>query len=186
VLRVDGKEYRAPFEVQADPRVAVDAQAFGLVATLSAQVVADLDRQYVINGEVQAVHKQVGELSKKAASDPHHADLAKMLTDFDAKLAPLISGEGVDAPNLGAASDALNSLQVDLEGSDRAPSQPQKEVAAQYSALLDRAAGIWSALKSTGLVALNSALYGAGYQVIKVPARAELSVTDPGVSREMP
>ncbi len=186
VLRVDGKDYRAPFEVQADPRVPVDAQAFGLAAALSAQVVADLDRQYLINGEVQAVHKQVGELSKKAASDPHHADLAKMLTDFDAKLAPLISGEGVDAPNLGAISDALNSLQVDLEGSDRAPSQPQKEVAAQYSALLDRAAGIWTSLKATDLVTLNAALYGAGFKVIKVPARAEIPVVDSGVSKEMP
>ena len=186
VLRVDGNDYRVPIEVQSDPRVAVDAQAFASASALSAQVVAALDRQYLINGEVQSVHKQIGELSKKATQDSRHPDLAKRLADFDAKLAPLVSGEGVDVPNLGAVSDALNSLQVDLEGSDRAPSQPQREVATQYSGLLDRAGGIWSPLKASDLPALNDALRSAGYPVIKVPTRAEIPVIDSGVSKEMP
>src|SRR5204863_3936329 len=61
VLRVDGKDFREPFEVQADPRVPVDMAAYDSTSALSARVVAALDRHYVINGEVQSVHKQVGD-----------------------------------------------------------------------------------------------------------------------------
>jgi photosystem II stability/assembly factor-like uncharacterized protein len=186
VLRADGHDYRASLNVQADPRVAVDTDALKAGSDLSGQVVAALDHHYVINGEVQSVHKQVAALSKKVGTDSSKAALAKMLADFDAKLAPLTSGEGLEAPNLGAVSDALNTLQVDLEGSDRAPSQPQREVATQYSALLDRAASIWSSIKSTDLPALNTALHAAGLDAIKVPSRAEIPVVDSGVSREMP
>jgi hypothetical protein len=186
VLRVDGQDYRASFTVQADPRVPVDADALKAASDLSAQVVAALDRHYLVNGEVQSVHKQVAALSKKVATDSSRTALAKTLSDFDAKLAPLTSGEGPDAPNLGAVSDALNTLQVDLEGSDRAPSQPQREVDAQYSTLLERAASIWSSIKSDDLPALNTALRAAGFAEIKVPTRAEIPVVDSGVSREMP
>ena len=186
VLRVDGQDYRAAFDVQVDPRVAVDAEALTAAAELSRQVVTALDGHYRVNGEVRSVHKQVAALSKKVGGDSNHAALAKLLSDFDGKLAPLISGEGENAPNLGGISDALNSLQVDLEGTDRAPSQPQREVAKQYSALLDQATGIWSSIKTTDLPGLNAALRAAGFAAIKVPTRAEIPVTDSGASREMP
>jgi photosystem II stability/assembly factor-like uncharacterized protein len=186
VLRVDGREYRSSLTVQSDPRVPVDAEAFKATVDLIDLVTAALDRHFVINGEVQSVHKQIAALNKKAAADSDQAALAKMLADFDAKLAPLTSGEDEDSLNLGAMGEALNSLQVDLEGSDRAPSQPQREVATQYSALLDRAIAAWSPIKATDLPALNEALRAAGYDGIKVPTRAEIAVVDAGVSREMP
>jgi photosystem II stability/assembly factor-like uncharacterized protein len=185
VLRVDGRDYRASFEVQADPRVPVDAEAFAAAARLMEQVSAALERHFVINGEVQSVHKQVAALSKKA-TESGQAALVKTLADFDAKLAPLTSGEDQDSLNLGAMGEALNSLQVDLEASDRAPSQPQREVASQYSALLDRAAAAWEPIKATELPALNASLRAAGLELIKVPTRAEIAVVDAGVSREMP
>ena len=112
--------------------------------------------------------------------------MAKQLTDFNAKLAPLLSVEGEDAPNLAAIGDALNTLEVDLEGSDRAPSQPQREVHAQYSTRLDRALAVWSAIKTSELPALNASLHAAGLDAIKVPTRTEIPAIDSGVSKEMP
>ena len=186
VLRVDGRDYRAPFTVQADPRVAVDGDALRAGLALSQQVVAALGRHFVGSGEVQSVHKQVDALSKRVSGDPATAAVAKQLSDFNARLAPLLSDEGEEAPNLGAIGDALNSLQVDLEGTDRAPSQPQREVLAQYSARLDRALALWSTIKASGLPALNAGLKAAGLDAIKAPVRAEITAVDSGVSKERP
>jgi hypothetical protein len=186
VLRVDGHDYRVPLTVQADPRVAVDGDALQAALALSEKTAATLHRHFVATGEVQSVHKQVDALNKRVAGDPAKATMTKQLSDFNAKLAPLLSGEGEDAPNLGAVGDALGTLQADLEGSDRAPSQPQRDVLAQYSARLDRAMAAWSAIKTSDLPALNAALHSAGLDEIKVPTRAEIQTVDSGVSREMP
>jgi photosystem II stability/assembly factor-like uncharacterized protein len=186
VLRVDGHDYRAPFTVQADPRVPVDGAALQAALALSEQTSATLDRHFVAAGEVQAVHKQVDALSKRMAGDPAKAAVSKQLGDFDAKLKPLLSGEGEDAPNLGSIGDALGSLQADLEGSDRAPSQPQRDVLAQYSARLDHAMAAWSAIKTSDLPSLNLSLHAAGLDAIKVPTRAEIPAVDSGASKEMP
>ncbi|HEV2607246.1 MAG TPA: hypothetical protein VGT79_04605, partial [Xanthomonadaceae bacterium] len=186
VLRVDGHDYRAAFAVLADPRVAVDAQAVRAAMALSAQIVSTLERHYVASGELQAVGKQVGALQKRIAGDSTKAAIAKALTDFGAKLAPLASGEGEDSVNLSAIGGALIALQADIENTDRAPSQPQREVYARYSARLDRALAAWSAVKSNDLPSLNATLHAAGLDAIKVPARAELPVIDAGASREMP
>jgi photosystem II stability/assembly factor-like uncharacterized protein len=185
-LQVDGHEYRAAFSVQADPRVAVDAPAVQSAMDLSGKIVAALDRHYVASGELKSVHKQVDAVKKKLGADPAKAALVKALSDFEAKLAPLASGEGEDSLNLGAIGDALIPLQADVEGSDRAPSQPQLEVYAQYAALLDRALAAWTTIKTNDLLTLNATLHGAGLDAIKVPVRAELATSDAGASREMP
>jgi photosystem II stability/assembly factor-like uncharacterized protein len=186
VLRVDGHDYRSPFTVQADPRVAVDVAAVNAALLLSDQVSVALDRHFVGNGEVHAVHDQVAALEKKIAGDNSKSGVTKALKDFDAKLASLTSGEGEDALNLGAIGDAFNSLQTDLEGSDRAPSQPQRDVARDYGGRLDRALASWSSIKASDLPALNQALKAAALDPIRVPTRAQIAVVDPGVSQEMP
>jgi photosystem II stability/assembly factor-like uncharacterized protein len=186
VLRVDGHDYHASFTVQADPRVAVDSDALQAALGLSGQVVAELDRHFVASGEVQSVRKQVEALNKRMAGDSAQAAVSKQLADFNALLAPLLSGEGEDTPNLGAIGDVLNTLEVDLEGSDRAPSQPQREALAEYSARLEHAWQAWAAIKASALPALNASLHAAGLETIKVPARSGIQAIDSGVSKEMP
>ena len=186
VLRVEGRDYRAAFTVQADPRVAVDSGAVQDAMALSAKVAAALERHYIASGELQAVSKQVEALNKRIAGDAAKAAVAKTLADFMAKLAPLAKGEGEDSLNLGTIGGALIAQEVDLEGTDRAPSQPQRDVFAQYAAELDRALAAWSAIKSNDVPAVNASLPGAGLDAIKVPARAELPVIDAGASQEMP
>ena len=186
VLHVDGHDYRTSFKVQADPRVAVDPVAVAAAIALSNDVTAALDRQFVANGQVQSVHDQIAALNKRVGTDPNKATIAKLLADADAKLAPLRSGNGEDTLNLGAIGDALNALQVNLEGTDRAPTQPQREVYNQYAARLDRAQAAWTAYEKSGLQQLNAALHAAGLDPIRIPTLAEIPRTDAGVSREMP
>ena len=186
VLHVEGHDYRQSLTVQADPRVAVDADAVQAAMALSQQVVAALDLHYVASAELQSAGKQVDALSKRIAADHAKAALAKQLTDFTVKLAPLKSGEAEDSIKLDAIGGALIALEVDLEATDRAPTDPQRAVHAQYSSRLDRALAAWSSIKSTDLPALNAALHAAGVDPIRVPPRAELPVVDPGESRDLP
>ncbi len=185
-LRVDGHDYSAAFTVQADPRVAVDDAAVHAALALSEHVVAALELQFVAAGQTQSVHRQIAALEKRAAADPSKAALAKLLSDYDAKLAPLTSGEDESSLNLGPIGDALNALQTDLEGSDRAPSQPQRDVYTQYAGRLERALGAWTAINTSELQRLNTALHAAGLNAIEIPTRAEIPASDAGVSREMP
>jgi photosystem II stability/assembly factor-like uncharacterized protein len=186
VLQVDGKSYRAPLTVQADPRVAVDADALQAALQLSAMVTAALERHYIASGEVQSVHTRIAALQKRLAPDLANAALVQQLGRFDKQLAALTSGDSVDALNLSAIGSALISLEVDLEDTDRAPTQPQRDVEALYSAKLERALSLWSGLKSIELPALDASLHAAGIDPIKVPARADLPVIDAGESRDIP
>ncbi len=186
VLRVDGHDYRATFNVKADPRTTLDDGALAASLALSAELGGALERHYVVSGELQSLRKQIETLQKRLAGDSAKAAITKTLADFAAKLAPLASAEGEHALNLGAIGGALISLEVDLENTDRAPSQPQREVYAQYSARLDRAVAAWTTIKSNDLPSLNASLHTAGLDPIKVPPRSELPVIDAGESRELP
>ncbi|MEO7478426.1 MAG: hypothetical protein ABIT64_04240, partial [Lysobacteraceae bacterium] len=186
VLHVDGHDYRTSFTVQADPRVAVDPAAVEAAIALSNDVAAALDRQFIANGQVQSAHNQIAALNKRIGTDPNKSVIAKLLADDDAKLAPLRSGDGEDALNLGAIGDALNALQVNLEGTDRAPTQPQRDVYKQYAVQLDRAQAAWASFVKSELQQLNVALQATGLEAIRIPTHAEIPRTDAGVSREMP
>jgi photosystem II stability/assembly factor-like uncharacterized protein len=185
-LSVDGRDYRQSLIVQADPRVPVDAAAVQSALALSGEVVFKLKSHFMASGEIQAVGKQLDEASKKLGSDPAKSAAAKAITDFQAGLAPLASGEGEDSLNLKDIGGALIALLADLETTDRAPSQPQREVYARYSERLQRALAAWEAIKKNDLPKLDAALHAAGIDAIKVPAVADLPVIDQGASREMP
>lgn len=184
VLVANGREYHANFDVAPDPRVPLDSAALAAATALSAKVGAALERQFVANGEVQAVRKQFKALDEKVKGN---ASLAATAAALAARLSPLADGEGEQAPlKLPAIGEVLASLQTDLESSDRTPTQPQRDVFTDYSARLDRALVEWTAIKAEQLPRFNDALQNAGLPSIKLPTRAELPVVDNGVSREMP
>jgi len=185
-LSLDGRKYAQSLVVQADPRVPVDAAALQSALALSDEVALKLKGHYMASGEIQAVGKQLDEASKKLGNGGAQSATVKAIANFKALLAPLTSGEGEDALNLKDIGSALISLQADLETTDRAPSQPQHEVYARYSARLQRALGAWEAIKRNDLPKLDAALRVAGIEAIKVPVVADLPVIDAGVSKEMP
>jgi hypothetical protein len=180
VLKANGREYPASFDVVADPRVPLDGQALAAAVAMSKDVTAAMERHFVAAGEVQSVRKQLDELKDKTAGNA-------AVTAFTAQLAPLVEGSGEQATlNLGFIGGQLASLQADIEGSDRAPTQPQRDVYAEYSGRLEKALAAWAAIKSEELPRLNAALKKAGLKPITLPARAEIPVSDLGSFRERP
>ncbi len=187
VLRIDGRDYRAPLTIAADPRVKVDPAALAGALALSAKIVPDMQRQFVANGQVDSVVKQIKALTEnqpKAKDAPVSAALAAL----SASLAPLTQGEEEKAPlKLATIGGQLTSLQGDLESSDAAPTGPQQAVYAEYSARLAKALAVWAGVQGHELAQANSQLRAAGLSAIVVPAANQLPVAkDPGVSREMP
>ena len=145
-LTADGREESRAFEVEADPRVPLDLAAVEAAAALSREVVAVLERQTVaaaelkeIRGKLDASRSRVGE--KAAAA-------------FDAAIAPLLDGDDDAAPNLERAGDALLQLQIDLEGSDRAPTAPQREAFASQAARVEKGIALWEKIKAEQVPAL--------------------------------
>jgi photosystem II stability/assembly factor-like uncharacterized protein len=181
VLDANGREQRAPLEVVADPRVAVDQAALAQALALSAQVADAMSRETLANGELQAVRKQVQALDAK---DPELADAVQAVVTA---IAPLAEGEGTLAPlNLSTIGGELTSLQADLEGSDAAPTAPQRALYSDEASRLQQALAQWTQVKAQALPVLDAALHAAGKPAIRIPTRAQLPTVDTGTSREMP
>lgn len=145
VLTVDGREYEKPLHVETDPRVAIDRASLGDVLALSRDVEAALVRQTAALGELRDVRKRID------AAKPKQAGNAGAIAAFEAKIAPLSSRDDDEAPNLESIGRALVALQIDLEGSDRAPTEPQREVFRNNAARLERALRLWEGVKADGL-----------------------------------
>jgi photosystem II stability/assembly factor-like uncharacterized protein len=157
-LVIGDRRYVKPLRVAPDPRVAVDAAALVEASALSDEVVVALERLRGASRELAEVNKQLEPF--KSAVKP------ETLTAFEAKLTPLSSREDDETPNLGTIGGALVDVQIDLEGSDRAPTGPQREAIASLSARLDRALSLWDEIKLHDLETLNAALRKAGLKEI--------------------
>jgi photosystem II stability/assembly factor-like uncharacterized protein len=184
VLSADGREARATLEVVPDPRVAVDAAAVAAGLVLSRQTVSAMERQFVANGELDSVSRQLQALAARPGLAP---DVAAAIKAAESALAPLRDGSGEQAPlNLSAIGGQLTALENDLEATDAMPTAPQVEVYAEYASRLERAIAAWTRFKGERLPRLDAALRAARLPAIAIPDRAHLAAPDPGVSRELP
>jgi hypothetical protein len=154
-------------------------------AQFSQAIETELARVWQGYGEVDAVHKQLDALTKKAGAAAQ-SPAKEAIAAFVAKLDPLRAGKGETAPNLGAISEALASLATDIEGADRAPTAPQEQMLTDYRARLDRALAQWQILREHDLVALNAQLKQAGLQEIHVPTPDEIRSDAPATSNDLP
>jgi len=181
-LSVDGEESRAPLKIVADPRVAFDAGSARAAVALAGEVSATLDRAYVAYGEMQAVDKQLDAaektLGKKAVAIARLRAAAKPLHDDN--------GDGDTAIGLAAIGGLLGELTVDLEGSDRAPTQPQRDLLASCNARLARALTLWSKIKQEHVPAVDAELKAAGIAPIAIPAADQIKLISTPESNERP
>ena len=160
-LIVEGREQVKPLRVEADPRVPLDSAALDGALSLSREVVAALKRHTKAARELREVQRQLDAAMGSPAKDA--------IAAFKLELAPLSAKDDIDAPNLDAIGGALTDLEIDLEGSDRAPTQPQRDAFKLEAARLDRALALWRELAARDLPALNAALRSAGLQEIALP-----------------
>jgi hypothetical protein len=182
VLTVDGKQSHAPLKVVADPRVALDAAEMHAAQEFAQEINQALDRDYVGYGQLHAVDAQVEKIEK---DKPVQSLLAATAGFTDASKA-LRAGEGETSENLGAIAEALSGLATDIEGSDRAPTQPQRELFAATTARLDRGIAQWDRVQASQLMQLSKQLEAAGLKPIQVPAADQIRLGDAPPSKDLP
>ncbi|MHB8680357.1 MAG: WD40/YVTN/BNR-like repeat-containing protein, partial [Rudaea sp.] len=181
-LSVDGKIQTAPLKIVPDPRVPLDASALAAALVFGKDVDAVLDRDFVAYGQIHDVGAQIEKLGDAEKEKSVVAALAK----YHAAIAPLQSGQGHDGENLDDIGGVLSAIAADLEGSDRAPTQPQREVVAAADARLDQALKHWAGVQKNELAALNAALKSAGKAEIRVPAADKVRLRDVPEAKDLP
>lgn len=181
-LIVDGRTLTAPLKVVPDPRVPLDSSAVAANLAFGTETEKSLDRDFVAYGQVHDAGAQIEKLGDTAKDRSVAAALAK----YKSAVAPLQFGEGADSENLGDIGGVLSSIAGDLEGSDRAPTQPQHEVVAAADARLDRALKRWDSVQKGELAALNAALKSAGNAEIRVPAADQVRLHDAPEGKDLP
>ena len=146
------------------------------------EVGKSLERDYVAYGQIKDVGEQLGKLGDGAGGKP----VQDAIGNYESAIGPLQSGAGADSENLGDIGGVLSSIAADLEGSDRAPTQPQRDVVAAADARLDRALKHWGGVQKNELAALNAALKAAGKAEIRVPAADQVRLRDAPESKDLP
>ncbi len=182
VLTVDGKQSHAPLKVVADPRVALDAAELRAAQEFAQEINQALDRDYIGYGQLHAVDAQVEKIEQGKAAQA----LLAATTRFNEASKALRSGEGESSENLGAIAEALSGLATDIEGSDRAPTQPQHELFVATKARLDRGIEQWDRVQAEQLLQLSTQLKAAGLNPIQVPAADQIRLGDAPPSKDLP
>jgi hypothetical protein len=171
VLRVDGKAYRAPLTVRADPREHVSSAALAAALDFSRQLGLSLQRIHGTYTQVHAVREQLDALRGKLAGDPARQGLLDAVGQLEKATAPLVSGSNHEGTrNLRGMSDVLAGIAQDVTGADRAPTDGQRAVLAMYRRDYTAAARTWSRLRRTQLTHLNARLHQVGLARVAVPA----------------
>ncbi len=181
-LTVDGKTFKQPLTVIADPRVHLPQAAFDQQFALARQVEGLQAKLSVAQGEAQSLHHQLQDARKNAKGD-----LQGGIDALDAKVVTM--GGILEAPNhynawtmAPAGTDnfhfldgAISALMQAVDGgADAAPSPDARAGYAALSSKLDATLAQWSALKSSDLAALNAKLKAAGGKPIEAkPPRAK-------------
>jgi photosystem II stability/assembly factor-like uncharacterized protein len=186
VLKVDGKTYRAPLQVTADPRGHVSESELAAGLAFSQHIGQTLQQVWQNYGDVQSVRKQLDALHEKLGKDSARQPLLTGVDALRAKTQPLVSGSGETSSNLHAMSDALTAIAADVEGADSAPTTGQQQALAEYQSNLDKALAQWQALRTTDLPKLNGQLHDAGIATIVLPAPGQIHADEPGESQDMP
>ena len=185
-LDVDGRQSLATLKVVADPRVALDAGAVRDAAQFAAAIAAALERNFVAFGEMQSVDRQIAAAEKKAKAASNGKALHAAIEKFKAATKPLRSGESETGTNLGAIGELLGGLGTDIEGSDRTPTQSQREALAACNERMDRAAALWDRVKHAELAQVDTALKDAGLDAVTIPAADQIKLTSTPESVERP
>jgi photosystem II stability/assembly factor-like uncharacterized protein len=119
-LTVDGRTVTQPLEVVMDPRVSVPS--------------ADIEAQRAFYDEVSKTLERITGAMEEIGKVKGSPDVDRFLN-------------GPSDDNLGAVAGVLAAIATDVEGVDRAPSAPQREVFETYRKRLDTALAHWQEVR---------------------------------------
>jgi photosystem II stability/assembly factor-like uncharacterized protein len=179
VLKVDGKEQRAPLKLVEDPRVPATQADLEASWAFSQSLSRGMDKSWRGLGETSATHAQLEKLAKSlAGSKPTLAAQAKALADAPAAAA--------DRAAFGDANSVLAALEADAEGGDGPPLEAQKTVAAEAVDKIETTWAHWGAWRNHELAAFNAELKTAGLKPVVPPAEGQLKVEAPDEGQDLP
>jgi len=153
VLSVDGKDFRQPLELDADPRVKATADDYAREFALAKQIENARIRVRAALDDAKALHEKLAKLMHDAAP----ANRSKLVA-FDARLNALEDFEPADprhsppvstqAPgSLQDLGNAFDTLEQAVDGSDGAPTPDAQAGFRQRTQMLEATLSAWSNLK---------------------------------------
>jgi photosystem II stability/assembly factor-like uncharacterized protein len=154
-LTVDGRTLSQPLTVAMDPRVKAPQADLAAQHEMYEAVSRTLERVTEAQERVQKVAARL-----KTLDGPLKETAQRVTTD----LARFQSGPGED--NLDDIAGVLTPLATDLEGTDRAPTGPQREVFDIYRKRLDAALAHWQAFENGALRDLDRQARAAGLEPV--------------------
>ena len=159
VLAVDGRTYRAPLQLRADPRVTLSRAGMLASLDLSQRIGTSLARAYRTNGQAAALRRDL--TTKLAESGSLPPQLRLGMTRLLAKLTPA-------RPDVtfASASAVLAAIESNLEATDAAPTAPQQIVANRTMGQIDRLQRTWTQLRDWDLRQLDRRLRAAGLSAV--------------------
>ena len=186
VLRADGHEYRTKLSVRPDPRVSFDSTGAAAALQLARVTESSLARLADASLEVDYLKDRLAALATRVGTKQEQGSVSSALAALKDRLASLTEGEGDSGPRLKSIAETLRALHNDLEGSDAAPTEPQRRVQSVCDERLDQALALWGETKGSGLATLNTAIRGAGLNPIAIPPVEQIHAGGASPGTELP
>jgi len=183
-LTVDGRRLEVPLEIRADPRVAASAADLSAALAFYRTLEADLATVWLAAAQIGDLRREVAVRRKALGAD--HPQLAKDLDAFDGALAPLVQGRGEVEWGLNFVGQTLRTLATDIEGADRAPTEPQRTAADSMRQGIGSLTARLKSLEALELVALNRGLKAARLAPIAVKDAAHLAAPEGDDGEDLP
>lgn len=172
-LRVAGKSMEQPLTILPDPRVTASASDMEASEHFAEELSQDLKRIWRAYAEVGTIRIQLTD-NLPMVKVKHATGLMRQLEEFDRALLELVRTEGEESGSLAANGEILANLETDIEGSDRRPTEAQRQVRAAANARADETIYRWQRLQSERLVAVNRQLIEVHLPPLTVPDAAHL------------
>jgi hypothetical protein len=171
-LTVDGKAVTQPITVKLDPRVKTPAPALTQLNTLTRTMWDGAMAARAALTEARALSAKLESVSG--------GDAAAFKATLDSLAPAPARGRGgrgaggrfgapAGPPSLSSVSGTLMSAAMAMQGAEVAPTARQVAACTAASAQLADVMRRWTALKSTGLAALNAKLKAAGQPAVVLP-----------------
>jgi hypothetical protein len=180
-LSVDGQRITRPLTVEPDPRVTLQAEAYGRQFELARRVERARDAVAAAMKEAEALHKQLvartaGAPRAAARSGRGAVSLSRAMANLDVEAQALSESEEPNPRAVPPSPKSISSLRFlegalaklasAVDGADADPTPDARAGFAQLESTLTRALAAWEALKAGNLAALNARLRQAGEQPI--------------------
>ncbi|HEY2169027.1 MAG TPA: glycosyl hydrolase, partial [Candidatus Angelobacter sp.] len=162
-LTVNGKQYTAPLEIVADPRLKVTQQDLEKQLDLLMKIRERVTQAHETVNQIRDVRAQITELNKRLEKQPQAKAVAdagkqldKKMTEVEEVLIQTKAKSGQDVLNYPIRlNNYLVALGGVVESADSAPTQVSYEVFDMLSKQLDEQLAKWKQILSTDVPAYN-------------------------------